>query len=129
VSSELWRTFARKIQSTEFIPTTADPVVYIQGRNSQPTTIFTHVDGGACFAPPGHCQQYTQEVRKLFPGRDQGKLESVLGMALTHNPHMGASAICQEKLILDTINNLGTVAEVNIELQCNMYCFSLFLRF
>jgi hypothetical protein len=44
---------------------------------------------------------------KLFPRRDQGKLESVLGMAVSRNPHMGEIAICQEQLILDTINNLG----------------------
>jgi hypothetical protein len=81
------------------------------------------------FCPPWPWPAINTRSTEALPGRDQGKLESVLGMAVTHNPHTGAITICQEKLILDTINNLGTVAELNIELQCNMYCFSLFLRF
>jgi hypothetical protein len=103
---EWWCTFATKIQSIEFMPTTADPAVYIRWRNRQPTIIFTHVDDGACFGPPGLGQQATRDVLKLFPGRDQGKLESVLGMAVSTDPHTGDIAICQEKLILDTINAL-----------------------
>jgi hypothetical protein len=60
---------------------------------------FTHVDDGACFGPPSLAQQAiaTQEVLNLFPGRDQSRLESVLGMAVTSIPHTGAIAICQEK--------------------------------
>jgi hypothetical protein len=104
---EWWCTFATKIQSIEFMPTTADPAVCIRWRNNQPTIIFTRVDDGACFGPPSLGQQATQDLSKLFPGRDQGKLESVLGMAVSRNPHTGEIAICQEQLILDTINNLG----------------------
>jgi hypothetical protein len=49
---------------------------------------------------------YTRSIEALSRAGSR-QVGVVLGMAVIRNSDTGAIAICQEKLILDTINNLG----------------------
>jgi hypothetical protein len=66
--------------------------------------IYTHVDDGLCSGPPGTGAAATRVVLQPFPGCDQEKASSALGLTIAQDTASGLIRISQEKLIQEAIH-------------------------
>jgi hypothetical protein len=100
----------KALRGIGYVPSTADPALFVWAKGDERRYIFTHVDDVISSVPGEAGRMDLKKILKRFPGKDMGKVKSFLGWKLERDREKRTLTLSQTGLVSHVSERFGMAA-------------------
>jgi hypothetical protein len=107
-----WKKFKEVLETLNYIPSKADPCLFIKNENEKRSYLIICVDdGGICCETRKEIKKMIDKLSKHFVVKDLGNLETFVGCKIINNKTNDTDYILQPKLVKHLKQGFGGLVE------------------